>query len=291
MGRKGWAGNLQLAGIYLLVIIIVVIFLLPIYSMLTISFKLPSEVVKMPPVLFSNLTLANYKTVLFGEKLEGTNLISGADVSFAKALLNSLFVGLSATGLALLLGVPPAYVLARFEFKRKRDVALFILSTRFAPPLAVLIPYYIAFSRLRLLDTHIALIAMYTVMNLSMVVWMMMGFFKELPREIEDAALVDGCTRLAALRYITLPLVAPGVAATTIFVMMMSWNEFAFAVFLTSTVARTAPVAVLAYIRYMHVAWGPLAAAGTVISLPVIAFVLIFQQRLVRGLTLGAIHG
>ena len=180
---------------------------------------------------------------------------------------------------------------ARYDFRAKKNLAMFILSTRFAPPLAVLIPFYILFSKASLLDKHISLIVMYTMMNLSMVTWMMMGFIQEMPRELEESAQVDGSSRVGALWRITLPLTAPGLAATTIFVMFMSWNEFLFAVMLTSTAARTAPVAALAYIRYMYVAWGPLTAAGSIITLPVLIFVLVFQQRLVRGLTLGAIKG
>jgi multiple sugar transport system permease protein len=276
---------------YLAILLVLVMFLLPIFALVVMSFKLPADVVALPPNPFRNLTLANYRTVLFGAKLEGAALMSGGDIQFARALTNSLVIALTSTGLALLFGVPAAYALARYRFRGKQDMAIFILSTRFAPPMAVLIPYFIFFSKLRLLDTHVALIVMYTVMNLSLVVWMMMGFIRELPSDLEEAAQVDGCTRLGALWRITLPLVMPGLVATTVFAIMISWNEFLFAVMLTSNAARTAPVAALGYIRYMFVAWGPLTAAGTLIALPVLIFVLIFQRRLVRGLTLGAMHG
>jgi multiple sugar transport system permease protein len=260
--------------------------------MITMSLKGPSDVVKVPPNIFKNLTLNNYTTVLFEAKLEGAEfLATGGDIQFNKALLNSIVISFSATVIALIFGVPAAYVLARYQFRGKRDLAIFMLSTRFAPPMAVLIPYFIMFSKLKLMDTQLALIIMYTVMNLAVAVWMMMGFIKELPVELEEAAQVDGCTRAESLIRITLPLVSPGLAATTIFIMMMSWNEFLFAVMLTGNAARTAPVAALGYIRYMYVAWGPLTAAGTLITLPVLLFVLIFQRWLVRGLTLGAIHG
>jgi multiple sugar transport system permease protein len=291
MPPNGLRRNLGLAAQYGLMAVIVAVFLIPIYTMVTMSFKAPIDVIQNPPNLFAHLSWVNYRSVLFGEKLEGAAMISGADIVFGRALLNSLLISVTATTLALLCGVPAAYVLARHEFKGKRNVAMFVLSTRFAPPLAVLIPFYILFSKAHLLDTHLALIIMYTMMNLSLVVWMMMGYIRELPRELEESAQVDGCTRLSALRYVTLPLVAPGLAATTIFAVMTSWNEFIFAVMLTSQAARTAPVAALAYIRYMFVAWGPLTAAGTLITIPVLIFVLIFQQRLVRGLTLGAIRG
>jgi multiple sugar transport system permease protein len=291
MQPNGLRRNLILAANYCIMAAIVAVFLIPIYTMVTMSFKAPIDVIQNPPKLFANLSWVNYRSVLFGEKLEGASMISGADIAFGRSLLNSLLISVTATTLALLCGVPAAYVLARHEFKGKRNVAMFVLSTRFAPPLAVLIPFYILFSKVHLLDTHLALIIMYTMMNLSLVVWMMMGYIRELPRELEESAQVDGCTRVSALRYVTLPLVAPGLAATTIFTVMTSWNEFVFAVMLTSQAARTAPVAALAYIRYMFVAWGPLTAAGTLITIPVLLFVLIFQQRLVRGLTMGAIRG
>lgn len=277
---------------YLLIFIVMMGFWAPIYTMFTMSLKSPDNVVEVPPNIFKDLTLANYKTVLFGEKLEGASfLATGGDIQFNKALMNSIFISLTATVLALLFGVPAGYALARFKFKGKRDLGFFILSTRFAPPMAVLIPYFILFSKAKLMDTHLALIIMYTMMNLSMAVWMMMGFIKELPIELEEAAQVDGCTRIESLVRITLPLVSPGLAATTIFLLMMSWNEFLFAVMLTSNAARTAPVAALGFIRYMYVAWGPLTAAGVLITLPVLIFVLLFQRWLVRGLTLGALHG
>jgi multiple sugar transport system permease protein len=291
MKAKGLRRYLSLTAQYCIMVAIVAVFLIPIYTMVTMSFKTPIEVIQNPPNLFAHLSWVNYRSVLFGDKLEGAPFVSGADIAFGRALLNSLLISVTATTLALLCGVPAAYVLARHEFKGKRNVAMFVLSTRFAPPLAVLIPFYILFSKLHLLDTHLALIIMYTMMNLSLVVWMMMGYIRELPRELEESAQVDGCTRVSALRYVTLPLVAPGLAATTIFTVMTSWNEFVFAVMLTSQAARTAPVAALAYILYMFVAWGPLTAAGTLITIPVLIFVLIFQQRLVRGLTMGAIRG
>ncbi len=276
---------------YAAILLLLAMFLLPIYAMLTMSLKLPTQVVSVPPNPFQNLSAANYRTVLFGAKLEGASLMSGGDIQFGRALTNSIVISLSSTALALLFGVPAAYALARFRFRGKRDLAIFILSTRFAPPMAVLIPYFIFFSKLHLLDTHLALMVMYTTMNLSLVVWMMMGFIRELPPDLEEAAQVDGCTKVGALLRITLPLVIPGLVATTVFAMMTSWNEFLFAVMLTNVSARTAPVAALGYIRYMFVAWGPLTAAGTLIALPVLIFVLIFQRRLVRGLTMGAIHG
>ena len=288
MGRTSMAKR---AAIYALILIVVAIFLDPIYTMIVMSFKGPNDVIQQPLLPVGGLTLDNYRTVLFGDQLPGAALVTGSGVSFGHALLNSLIVSVVSTLVALVAGVPAAYVLARRRFRGRRQLATFILSTRFAPPLAVLLPFYTLFTALHLVDTQLALIVVYVTMNLSMVVWMMMGFVREVPRDLEEAALVDGAGRFGAFRRVTLPLVGGGLAATAIFVMFLAWNEFLMAVILTNSNATTAPVAALAYIRYMYVAWGPLTAAGTIIAVPVLIFALVFQQRLVRGLTAGAIHG
>jgi multiple sugar transport system permease protein len=288
MGRTSMARS---AAVYTLILIVVAIFLVPIYTMIVMSFKGPNDVIQQPLLPVGGLTLDNYRTVLFGDQLPGAALVTGSGQSFGRALLNSLIVSVVSTLVAMVAGVPAAYVLARRRFRGRRPLATFILSTRFAPPLAVLLPFYTLFTALHLVDTQLALIVVYVTMNLSMVVWMMMGFVREVPRDLEEAALVDGAGPFGAFRRVTLPLVGGGLAATAIFVMFLAWNEFLMAVILTNTKAVTAPVAALAYIRYMYVAWGPLTAAGTIIAVPVLIFALVFQQRLVRGLTAGAIHG
>jgi multiple sugar transport system permease protein len=155
--------------------------------------------------------------------------------------------------------------------------------------MAVLIPYYILFSWLRLTDSYLALLIVYSVLNLPFVIWMMRGYFKEIPEELEDAARVDGCDRYGALFRISLPLTAPGLAATAIFCLLLSWNEFLFALVLTGNTTKTAPVALYNFISFHEVIWGALFAAGTLVTLPVLIFALLVQRNLVRGLTLGAI--
>ena len=268
-------------------------FLLPVWWMVSTSLKTPVESFAMPPKLFFMPTLENYRSVLFGTpvRVPGQGEIAGTDVQFVRAIVNSAIVSLVSLVLALLIGTPAAYALSRYRFRGKRDVALFILSTRMAPPLGVLIPFYILFSRARPLDTHLALIVMYTMMNLSIVVWMMSGFFRELPRELEEAARVDGASTLTTLRTITLPLSAPGLAATAILGLLFSWNEFLWAATLTSNAARTAPVSVLGFMNFREIVWGNLTAAGTLITLPPLIFALAAQRNLVRGLTMGAVRG
>ncbi|MGQ9585955.1 MAG: carbohydrate ABC transporter permease [Anaerolineae bacterium] len=268
---------------------IVVLFLVPILWMIVSSFKLPSDILTMPPKWLFTPTLDNYLAVLFGKRvIAGTTFpeVRG----FPRYLLNSVLISLGATLCSLMIGTPAAYTLARFRFRGKRDLAFYILSTRMAPPLAVLIPFYILFSNFRILDTYTALLIVYTVFNLSFVIWMMQGFFSEIPTELEDAARVDGCSRYGAFARVTLPLTAPGLAATAIFCLLLSWNEFLFALVLTSKVAKTAPVALYNFVTFHEVLWGSLFAAGTMVTFPVLVFTLLAQRNLVRGLTMGAIR-
>jgi len=271
----------------ILAILVTLAFLLPILWMVTSSFKLPKDILVMPPKWLFHPTLDNYRAVLLGERN-----IAGATFpevkNFPRYIVNSIFISLSSTFVSLVVGTPAAYTLSRFNFRGKKQMAFYILGARMAPPLAVLIPYYILFSWLRLLDSYLSLLIVYSVLNLPFVIWMMRGFFNEVPEELEDAARVDGCDRFGALFQISLPLTAPGLAATSIFCLLLSWNEFLFALVLTGNVAKTAPVGLYNFISFHEVIWGALFAAGTLVSLPVLIFALLVQRNLVRGLTMGA---
>ena len=271
----------------ILAILVTLAFLLPILWMVTSSFKLPKDILVMPPKWIFHPTLDNYRAVLLGERN-----IAGATFpevkNFPRYIVNSIFISLSSTFVSLVVGTPAAYTLSRFNFRGKKQMAFYILGARMAPPLAVLIPYYILFSWLRLLDSYLSLLIVYSVLNLPFVIWMMRGFFNEVPEELEDAARVDGCDRFGALFQISLPLTAPGLAATSIFCLLLSWNEFLFALVLTGNVAKTAPVGLYNFISFHEVIWGALFAAGTLVSLPVLIFALLVQRNLVRGLTMGA---
>ncbi|HYJ46382.1 MAG TPA: carbohydrate ABC transporter permease, partial [Pyrinomonadaceae bacterium] len=187
-----------------------------------------------------------------------------------------------------------AYGLARFRLPLKLNtrLSLWILSTRMFPPIVTAVPLFLMMSDLRLLDTLTALIIVYTAFNLPFVVWMMRGFFNEVPRELEEAARVDGDTRLGALRRVVLPLVAPGLAATAIFCLIISWNEFLFALTLTQTdAAMTLPVGIAGRVTQYEIKWGVMSAAGVVAMVPILVFALSVQRHLVRGLSLGAVKG
>src|SRR4051812_32880022 len=219
MRERGW--GLRVGGRwppYGLVTIAVLSALLPVYWLVTISLKTEVDQFAVPPKwLIFQPTLEHYRDAFVGR-------------SFGRYLITSAIVAVISTACALLLGTLAAYGLARFRLPRKLNtrLALWILSTRMFPPIVTAVPLYLLMSDLRLLDTTLALIIVYTAFNLPFVVWMMRGFFREVPREMEEAARVDGDTRMGALWRVVLPLVTPGLAATAIFCLIISWNEFLF---------------------------------------------------------------
>jgi multiple sugar transport system permease protein len=183
-----------------------------------------------------------------------------------------------------------AYGLARFRFPAAQHLAFYILSTRFAPPVAFIVPIYLMVQKAGLLDTHVALILVYTSMNLSFVTWILRGFFLEIPVEIEEAALVDGYTRWQIFWRVALPLVRPGIVTTAILSAIFSWNEFLFALILTQSKAATLPVYLAGFSNSMGLAWGEYMAVGSLAVLPIMIFTIALQRHLVRGLTFGAVR-
>jgi multiple sugar transport system permease protein len=278
----------QLVASYVAILLIGVITLFPIYWILTTSIKEPSDILASPPHLFLfAVTLGHYGSLLTGNTLGGASAL--AVPNFYPSLLNSAIVGTTSVGLSLLVGTPAAYALARFHFRGKGLFASYVLLTRMLPPLGIIIPVFVMYTNFNLIDTRRGLIALYVAFNLSLVIWMMRGFFQEIPRNLEEAAQVDGASRLGAIWRVALPLAAPGLVATAILNLIFTWNEFLFALMLTSDNARTAPVAASLFVSYKEIAWGSLSAAGTVILLPILIFALVVQRHLVRGLTAGAV--
>ena len=277
---------------YALVLMMIVVSLFPIWWMLNISLKTVNEALLIPPKLIYKPTLKNYREVIFGvERQDNEGRWVPTTRDFPMQLLNSAIVGFSSTALALVAGIPAAYALAKFKFRKRKLISTFILSTRFVPPIIVVIPLFIVFRSLGLLDTLWALIIVYTFMNLSLVIWMLRGFFDEIPSELIDSAKIDGCTPFGTLRRIAIPLTFPGIAASAILSLIVSWNEFLFAVIFTSRYAKTAPLGVQGYITVREVAWSNMAAAGIIITIPVLIFTIICQKHLAQGLTAGAVKG
>lgn len=209
--------------------------------------------------------------------------------NFARSFGNSLLVSTISTLASLLIGVPAAYALARWRFQGRERVALWVLVTRMAPPIAFTIPFFLAFRVLGLQDTITGLALVYLTFNLAIVIWLMQGFFEAVPVALEEAAWMDGCGVWQAFRHVTLPLVAPGLAATAVLCFVFSWNDFFFALILTRTQAITAPVAIVNFLQYEGWEWSRIAAAGTLVMLPVVIFTLLVRKWLVRGLTAGGL--
>lgn len=250
--------------------------LLPFLWMISISFRNKADVFD-PGKIFSNFTIANYKTILS----EG----------IMNLFVNSAVIALVSTVISLLLGTMAAYGFARYNWAKRESRAFWVLSQRFLPAMAVIIPYFMLAALFRLLDTHLLLIICYTSFNIPFTIWMMRGFIEDLPVELEEAAYVDGCTRLQALKKIILPLVLPGMVATAIFCIINAWNEFVFANFLTTIRAKTIPTSVMTYLSVSGVKWGEMAATGTIAVIPVLVFAISVQKHMIRGLTLGSVKG
>ena len=271
----------QLAKYFVLAISLFVA-VAPVYWMLTISLKSESDQFATPPKWFRfDPTLAHYSDAFVSR-------------SFGKYLTTSATVAVLSTLCAVLLGTLAAYGLARFRLRGSLDrrLSLWILSTRMFPPIVTAVPLFLLMRDLRLVNTIPALVIVYTALNLPFVVWMMRGFFKELPRELEEAAMVDGDSRLGALVRVILPLVTPGLAATAVFCLIVSWNEFLLALVLTQTdAAMTLPVGIAGRVTQYEIKWGVMSAAGVVAMIPILVFAMAVQRYLVRGLSLGAVKG
>lgn len=256
--------------------------LAPVYWLVTISLKREIDQFAFPPQWIGfTPTLQHYVDAFAGG-------------SFAAYFLNSVLLATISTITALLIGVPAAYGLARFEWPANwgEGIANWILSTRMLPPIVTIVPLFLMLREARLLNSLAGLSIVYTGFNLPFVVWMMRSFFEEVPREIEEAAMLDGETRIGALLRIVLPLVTPGLAATAVFCLIVAWNEFLFALILTQTeTAMTLPVGIASRVTQYEIKWGAMSAAGVVAMLPVLAFAIAAQKYLVRGLSLGAVKG
>jgi sorbitol/mannitol transport system permease protein len=228
-----------------------------------------------PPSLFAGLTLGNYQALF--------------DRGVVPFLINSATASIVSTLLVLALSIPAAYALSIRPVEKWTDVMFFFLSTKFLPPIAALLPIYLIVKRVGMLDNVFTLVVLYTSMNLPIAVWMMRSFLAEVPKEILEAAQMDGAGLLRQLWSVVLPVIAPGIAATSLICVIFSWNEFMFAVNLTATRASTAPIFLVGFISSQGLFLAKLCAAATLLSLPVLVAGFAAQDKLVRGLSLGAV--
>lgn len=250
--------------------------LIPLAWIVLSSFKYEADQFSIPPVWFPDkLTLENYAT-FFGNS------------EFVSSLLNSFITTFFSTVIALGLGIPAAYALARFDWKHANTIAFVILLARMTPPIVMVLPFFMIARYLNLSNTYIPIVIALSFFSVPFAVWMMRGFFEEIPRSIEEAAMIDGCTRFQSLRRIILPLVLPGVSATSILCALIAWNEFLFALVLTGQNTRTLPVLVNMFVSERNIEWGVMSAAAIITVIPMVIFGLLVQNNLVKGLTMGS---
>ena len=266
------------AFIYLaLSLLYLVILLFPVYWMAMMMVK-PADLMFVRPTEWAfSPTLSHFEYVV--------------DHGFLGNLGTSLIVSIGSTLLVVVIGTPAAYAFARFKIWRRDDLFLFILATRMAPPVALAIPFYLIYAKLDILDTHLGLIIVYLTFNLSFYVWVLCSFCRDLPVELEEAALADGYSRAHVLYKIVLPLLRPGIVATSVLCFIFAWNEFLYAFLLGGRSVKTLPVAIPTLITGQGVLWGELAVVGVVAIVPVFIVVFYLQRHIIRGLTMGAVKG
>jgi multiple sugar transport system permease protein len=269
--RSPWrmVGNVAAAAV-------MIMWLFPVYWIVLTSFK-PIDVINSAvPAFVFEPTLENYRD-LFGQ------------FEFSGVLFNSIVITLSTCAIVVVLGLMAAYALARMDVPGEKHIALWILSLRFLPPIAITIPFYLQWQSLGLLDTQLGLILVYVSFNLPFAIWLLRGFLGDVPVELEEAALLDGLSRLAILRRIVVPVILPGLASTTIFIFVFTWNEYLMALMLTSVQSVTAPVMISKFVMPYTILWGDLSAAVVIQLVPMLAVVFLLQRHIVRGMTLGAV--
>lgn len=227
--------------------------------------------------------------LIFTPTLDGFRTIF-REVGFGAYLLNSVLVSVPSTLLVIAIASPAAYALSQLRMRGRLFLGS-ILVARMVPGIAILIPIYLGASSLGLLDTRFVLIVVYTAFNLPFAIWLLRGFFRDVPSDVREAAIIDGCTEFQVFRRMMLPLLSGGLVATGVFVFIAAWNEFLFALALTQSHAATAPLSVVGFRNEYGVQWGEIGAAAVLISSPVVIFAVVMQRYLVRGLTMGAVKG
>jgi multiple sugar transport system permease protein len=253
--------------------------LFPVVWFFALSLKSQRVAFQSPPAVFFQPTLQAYSDLL------------SPNSKYPLYLANSVLVAGFNTLLCLLLGLPAAYSFSRYTFAIRRTSMMIILITRMLPPIAMMVPFYLLANRLHLIDTRLSLILAYCVYNLPFLIWMMKGFFDDIPKALDESALIDGCSHWGALLRIVLPLSGPGLAVTSILNFVFSWNEFLWASVLTGMRSRTMTVGISAFWTNVSLEWAKIGAASTLFLLPPIILTILFRKYMVSGLTMGAVKG
>jgi len=301
--RQKWT-----AGI--LVVLYALITLLPLVWIIMTGFKSSADSIAYPPKVIFTPSLEGYVNLFtsqtrltpeqvattpppatwYDELVRSHQMVIVGPSRFGQRFLNSVIIGFGSTFLSVFLGTLAAYAFSRFRVPIKEDLLFFILSTRMMPPIAAAIPIFLMFRELGLSDTKLGMILLYTGVNLSLAVWLLKGFIDEIPFEYEEAALIDGYTRFQAFCKVVLPQAATGIASTAIFCLIFAWNEYAFAVLLTSGNAQTAPPFIPTIIGFGGLDWPAVAAGTTIFLLPIMIFTILLRKHLLRGITFGAVR-
>jgi multiple sugar transport system permease protein len=278
-------------------IIVVALFMFPLFWWGLTSIKPSWAIFDKDEVVFFNFTptAINYQVTLLGKSRSEAATAAGDTFGVGGAssydsrstILSSIVVAVGSTLLTILLGVPAAYALSRIRFRSQQNFLNWVLSQRFMPPVAIIVPIVFMYHYLGLLDSHLGLILIDTLMNIPICVLLMKSFFDDVAMEVDEAAMIDGATRFQIFRRIVLPLVKSGVAATAVLCFVFSWTEFLLSLFLTTSI-RTLPVKISTFVTSTGTEWGFIAALGTSAMLPSFIFILLVQRQLVRGLTLGS---
>jgi multiple sugar transport system permease protein len=270
---------MRTAVLLAIAIVMLVVWIFPVAWGLLTSFKTERDVLAYPPEVIFQPTLVNYHDVFFG----GASIVPN--------LISSLIISGLTTALTMLFAIPAAYALARLDLPWKRATGFWVLATQMLPPVGLVIPYFLLLRKVGWTDTYQGLVLVYLTFALPFAIWLLVSYFEEIPREMEEAALLDRAGRLRALWHVILPQAKGGIAVTVIFVFLNSWNEFLFAVVLGGNTVRPVTVAMFNFISLEQTQWGRLAAAAMVGMAPVIALGLLAQQHIVKGLTVGAVKG
>ena len=258
-------------------VMVMLLFLFPILYIISTSIKPRLYAFTVPPVWFIEPTFENFISVFQKH-------------GFFLNLNNSIIIAVISTISAIVIAAPAAFALSRYNFKGRHNLLFWILSTRMAPPIAVVIPFFLIVRNLGIYDKQISLIIIYLAFNIPLAVWMLKSFFDGIAREFEEAAMVDGCSIFGAFFRVVLSLTKPGIAATAVFCFIFSWNEYLMALILTGREAKTLPILITGYIQQTSgILWAEMSAASLIIMIPAIIFTFIAQRHLVRGLTLGGV--
>lgn len=292
------------------VVLYALVTMIPLAWIFLTGFKSPPDSISYPPKVLFQPTLEGYVNLFttrsrqtpeymaslpapetwYDKLVRSRSMVIAGPSKFGERFMNSVIIGFGSTFLSVFLGTLAAYGFSRFKVPLADDLLFFILSTRMMPPIAVAIPIFLMYRTLGLSDTHVGMIILYTGVNVSLAVWLLKGFVDEIPREYEEAALIDGYTRFQAFIKVVLPQMATGIAATAIFCLIFSWNEYAFALLLTSGTAQTAPPFIPTIIGEGGMDWPAIGSGVTIFLLPVLVFTILLRKHLLRGITFGAVR-